>query len=127
MSNKAQALKELKRIELLAESLYKLDKKLTSTVFTLKLERDTHVPDLMTRIRILPSVAVVAQKDKVARFFDGDAQLMINIKFLPKTDDILKSIKTLAKMIKNLPGVKSIGVETYNKRKISMHGKKLIL
>ena len=122
MNNKDQ--EELKRI---IESAYKLERKLSNTLMTLKLQRETHVPDLMTRIRILPSVAVVAQKDKVARFFDGDAQLMINIKFLPKTNDILKSIKTLAKMIKNLPGVKSIGVETYNKRKISMHGKKLIL
>jgi hypothetical protein len=127
MSNKKVILKELDKIEMIAESLYKMDRKLSSTTLTLKLERDTHVPDLMTRIRILPGVAVVAQKDKVARFFDGDAQLMINIKFLPKSNAILKSIKHLAKMIRNLPGVKSIAVETYDKRKISMHGKKLIL
>ena len=127
MSKKADILKEITRIEKLSETLYKLDKKLTSCIFTLKLERETHVPDLMTRIRILPGVAVVAQKDKVARFFDGDAQLMIGIKFLPNINDILKSIKHLAKMIKNLPGVKSIAVESYNKRKITIHGKKLIL
>ena len=61
----------IKELELMIESLYRLEKKLTSCILTLKLERETHVPDLMTRIRILPGVAVVAQKDKVARFFDG--------------------------------------------------------
>jgi hypothetical protein len=124
---KKDLIKEVEKLEKLAESLYKLDKKLTSCVMTLKLERETHVPDLMTRIRILPGVAVVAQKDKVARFFDGDAQLMITIKFLPRVSDVLRSIKRLAKMIKNLPGVKSIAVESYNKRKITLRGKKLIL
>lgn len=127
MSDKKKNLLEIDKIEKLIESLYKLDKKLTTAVVTLKLERDTHVPDLMTRIRILPGIAVVAQEDKVARFFDGDDQLMINIKFLPRVNDVLKSIKQLAKMVKNLPGVKSVAIESYNKRKITMNGKKLIL
>jgi hypothetical protein len=118
--------KEKKELLKLIESAYKLERKLSNTILTLKLERETHVPDLMTRIRILPGIAVVAQKDKVARFFDGDAQLTIRVKFLSKTDDILKSVKHLSKMIKNLPGVKSVALETYNKRKITMKGKKLI-
>ena len=70
----------LKDLEIMLESLYKLEKKITNVSLTLKLETDTHVPDLMTRIRILPSVAVVAQLDKVARFMDGDAMLTISIK-----------------------------------------------
>ena len=57
-----------KDVDLFVESLYKLQKKIETIVVTLRLERDTHVPDLMTRIRILPSVAVVGQKDKVDRF-----------------------------------------------------------
>ena len=118
--------KEKKELARLIESAYKLERKLSNSLMTLKLERETHVPDLLTRIRILPGIAVVAQKDKVARFFDGDAQLTIRIKFLAKTDDILRSIKSLSKMIKNLPGVKSVALETYNKRKITMKGKKLI-
>jgi hypothetical protein len=118
--------KHLKALELIIESAYKLERKLSTCVMTLKLERETHVPDLMTRIRILPSVAVVAQKDKVARFFDGDAQLKIGIKFLAKTDDILKSIKQLAKMIKGLPGVKIISIDEFNKRKLTLKGSKIV-
>ena len=117
---------KLKDIEIMLESLYKLEKKVSSTTLTLKLESETHVPDLMTRIRILPTVAVVAQADKVARFMDGDAMLTITIKFLPKTSEIHSSIKKLSSMIKNLPGVKSITVEKYNKKKVTLRGKKML-
>ena len=119
-------MENIKELELIIESLYRLEKKLSSTVLSLKLERETHVPDLMTRIRILPGVAVVAQKDKVARFFDGDAQLSISIKYLAASDDIFDSIAKIAKMIKNLPGVKSISVDTHNKRKITKDGKRIV-
>ena len=119
-------IKELKELERIIESTYKLEKKLTPCVVTLKLERETHVPDLMTRIRILPSIAVVGQKEKVARFVDGDARLQIGIKFLPKSEAIYRNIKALAKMIKRLPGVKTIAFDSYNKRKISVKGQKII-
>ena len=113
-------------IEVMLESLYKLERKITTTTLTLKLETDTHVPDLMTRIRILPSVAVVAQADKVARFMDGDALLTISIKYLPRTSEIYSSVKKLSGMIKNLPGVKTVTVDTYNKKKITVRGQKII-
>lgn len=124
MSRKKESLIEIDNI--IAEAAYKMEKKLSSSILLLKLERETHVPDLMTRIRILPGVAVVAQKDKVARFFDGDAQLQISVKYLPKSQSIMKTIKHLSGMIKNLPGVKTIAVESYNKRKLTIRGKKII-
>ena len=55
---------DLKDIKIMLESIYKLEKKVTSVSLTLKLESDTHVPDLMTRIRILPSVALLQRKRK---------------------------------------------------------------
>lgn len=108
------------------ESMYKLDRKLSAAVVTLKLENQTHVPDLATKIRILPGVAVVGQKNKVARFMDGDALLMLSIKYLPKTDEIYGSLKELADMVKKLPGVKTMSVESFNKRKITLKGQKII-
>tara|TARA_Y100000992_G_C21235303_1_gene477691 strand:- start:734 stop:1123 length:390 start_codon:yes stop_codon:yes gene_type:complete len=110
----------------LFESAYKLERKLSSSVITLKIEKETHVPDLMTRIRVLPGVAVVAQKDKVARFLDGDAQLMISVKFLSQSSQILKSISFLSKQIKKLPGVKTVIVHQYNKKNVSLKGKKIV-
>jgi len=108
------------------ESLYKLERKISDSLLSLKLERDTHVPDLMTRIRVLPSVAVVGQKAKVRRFFDGDAQLFLGVKYLADTEDIMVNIKSLSMMIKTLPGVKSVAVLQHNKKKIQKDGKKLI-
>ena len=110
----------------MSESLYKLEKKIATAVMTIKLERDTHVPDLMTRIRILPGIAIVAQKDKVARFMDGDAMLPVSIKYLPATTEIYVGVEKIAKMIKRLPGVKTVSVSEFNKKTITLHGKRII-
>lgn len=115
-----------KNTDLFVESLHKLKNKIATTVITLRLERDTHVPDLMTRVRILPSVAVVGQKEKVDRFVDGDARLSISVKFLPKSSQVYVSLKEICTMIKRLPGVLSITVETYDKRKVTLRGQKII-
>ena len=115
-----------KDLEIIAESLYKLKRKIANVVLSLKLENETHVPDLMTRIRILPGVAVVGQQEKVARYMDGDAMLTCSIKYLPRTDQIYGGVKYLSQMIKKLPGCKSIVVELYNGKKITLKGQKII-
>lgn len=115
-----------KNLDLFVESLHKLKTKIAVAVITVKLEDETHVPDLMTRIRILPSVAVVGQKDKVDKYVDGDTRLKISIKYLPKSSEIYKSLKELCTMIKRLPGVISISVDSYEKRKVTIKGEKLI-
>ena len=40
--------------------------------------------------------------------------------------EIYSSVKKLSGMIKNLPGVKSITVDKYNKKKITLRGNKII-
>ena len=110
----------------LQESDYKLERKLSDTLVSLKIERDTHVPDLLTRIRIAPGVAVVGQKAKVKRFFDGDAQVFVGVKYMAKTDEVYASVKQLADTIKVLPGVKSVAILMHNGKKITFDGKKLI-
>jgi len=107
-------------------SEYKLQRKIATAVVTLKIENETHVPDLMTRIRILPGVAVVGQKNKVARFSDGDGSLMLSIKYLPQSDEIYQSLKQVSDQVKRLPGVKTVAIVSFNKRKITMKGRKLI-
>tara|TARA_R110001583_G_scaffold65926_2_gene190118 strand:+ start:688 stop:1047 length:360 start_codon:yes stop_codon:yes gene_type:complete len=115
-----------KNTDLFVESLHKLKNKISQTVVTLRLDRDTHVPDLMTRIRILPSVAVVGQKEKVDRFMEGDARLTVSIKFLPISLQVYTALKELCTMIKRLPGVMSITVVSFDKRKITLKGEKII-
>ena len=125
MLNEFEAI-DIEETDLFVESLYKLQRKIETAVVTLRLERETHVPDLMTRIRILPSIAVVGQKDKVDRFADGDARLQISIKYLPRSEEIFKSLKHLSSMVKKLPGVLSVTVDEYRKRKVTSRGKKII-
>ena len=115
-----------KDLNIIIESIYKLQRKISTAILSIKLENETHVPDLMTRIRILPGVAVVGQKEKVSRYMDGDAMLNLSIKYLPRTDEIYNSLKHLSRMIKKLPGVKSVSVESFNKRKITIRGKKIV-
>jgi len=115
-----------KDFSLVIESLYKLQRKISTAIVTCKLESETHVPDLMTRIRILPSVAVVGQKEKVARFVDGDAMLTISVKYLPRTSEIYSSLRHLSTMIKRLPGVKTVSVDEFNKKRITLKGQKII-
>ena len=105
---------------------YKLKRKLATAIVTLKIENEVHVPDLMTRIRILPGIAVVGQKDRVARFADGDGSLPLSIKYLPQSDEIFASLKDMSELVKKLPGVKTISVQSFNKKNITMNGKKLI-
>ena len=52
--------------------------------------------------------------------------LTLSIKYLPQTDEIFRSLKDISLLIKKLPGVKSVTVETFNKRKITLKGKKII-
>ena len=117
---------KIKQTKQIIESVYKLKRKVATCIMTLKLERDTHIPDLMTRVRILPGVAVVGQKQKVARFYDGDARLQISVKFLPHTASIYGNIKMLSKMIKRLPGVKTVAIDILNNKKITIRGKKIV-
>jgi len=115
-----------KNSDLFVESLYKMKSAIARAVITIRLENETHIPDLMTRVRILPSVAVVGQKEKVDRYMDGDARLSVSVKFLPNSTQVYSSLKELCTMIKRLPGVLSITVESYDKRKITLRGEKLI-
>ena len=110
----------------IVESLYKLERKVADSILVLKLESETHVPDLMTKIRVLIGVAVVGQREKVTRYVDGDAMLIIGVKYLPQTDEIYEGLKALCKMIKKLPGVKTITVREFNKKAITLKGKKII-
>ena len=96
---------DIETLEMIIESTYKLERKLTSCTVTLKLESETHVPDLMTRIRILPSIAVVGQKQKVARFVDGDARLQMGInaqKRIEKVYHIHDTVEDTMKLYKQL-------------------------
>lgn len=115
-----------KELDLFVENIYRLKHKLFKTLVLLYLDYETHVPDLMTRIRALPGFAVVGQSDKVERSQAGGARLLLSIKYLPSADDIYGNLDHMAEQIKKLPGVQGMKILEYNKRPILKNGKPLM-
>ena len=112
--------------DLFVENIYRLKHKLFRTEVYVILDYDTHVPDLMTRMRALVGFAVVGQTQKVDRLQGGGARIGLSIKYLPESSDLYANIDKMVGLIKNLPGVKTVKVITYNKKPILKNGKPLI-
>tara|TARA_B100000686_G_scaffold348285_1_gene438941 strand:- start:2527 stop:2886 length:360 start_codon:yes stop_codon:yes gene_type:complete len=111
----------------LLESPFRLDKELMNVTVRLICDPEMHVPDTLTRIRVLPTVAVVGQRDKVQRSDTGATLLDIYVKFLPKTGGVYDNLKLLGKMIKGLPGIQIIKYLTVGGKKVTIKGKPVVL
>ena len=110
------------------EDKFRLDKELETTSVRLIMEPGSHVPDTLTRIRVLPTVSVVGQKDKVFRSSDtGKVILDVYIKFLPASKSVRKNLLSLGRMIKSFPGVNTVKIVDYDNRKITFKGKPIII
>ena len=103
----------------------RLDKSLTNINCVLKLNREVHVPDTLTRIRVLPTVSVVGQKSPVNRTESG-ATVEVYVKFLPNSSDTYKNISSISKLIKSLPGVQLVKVLSLGGKKVSYKGKPIM-
>ena len=112
--------------DIFVENIYRLKFKLFRAVILVSLDYETHVPDMMTRMRSLPGFAVVGQTEKVERIQGGSARVTLSVKYLPQSDEIYNNLDEMAGRIKKLPGVRNIKVLTYNKRPILKNGKPLI-
>ena len=126
MSDKKDILAAAVR-KILNEQEFRLTKEVVKTSCRLTLAPDTHVPDLLTRIRILPSVAVVGQKERVIRPQEGRAVLVLYVKYLPlEGESMYQSIKSLTRKIKSLPGVEIVSVLTIDGREVLHKGAKIV-
>ena len=112
--------------ELIRESSFRLKQDLLTCDMKLTLQQDAHVPDTLTRIRVLPGVAVVGQQEKVFRSEIGKDSLIVYVKFLPKTSEIYRNVKNMANMIKKLPGIEIVTVLKLGGRPIMYKGKPII-
>lgn len=113
----------------LCEADFRLKIALSKTTLRLTLHPDGHVPDTLTRIRVLEGVSVVAQGDKVIRnLHGGNSILVIYIKFLPQ-DGLTNyaNIYKLCKNIKKLPGVEIVKVMSVNNKKVVHIGKPIVI
>ena len=114
--------------KILEQVAHRLNKELVKTSLRLTLEPGTHVPDTLTRIRVLPSISVVGQREKVIRHDKSDAVLIVYVKFLPQEGgEIYKNLKSLGGMIKSLPGVKIVTVLSIDGNPVTHNGERIII
>jgi len=94
---------------------------------TVKMGMDAHVPDMMTLVRVLPSVAVVGQTDKVERSSAEGTVADIYVKFLPVPGSVYFNLIRLCKAIRALKGVKIVKVTKLGGRPVVFKGNQIII
>lgn len=104
-----------------------LASKMLKAEISIKLELEAHVPDMMTLVRILPSVAVVGQTDRVERSTAEGTVADIYVKFLPVPGSVYFNLVKLCRAIKALPGVKIVKVEKLGGRKVIYKGQPIVI
>ena len=109
------------------DETYRLSRDLINVVCTFSLSEKIHVPDMLTRIRILPTVAVVGQKSKVERVKLGSARLNVYVKFLPDEGGILENLEKLGKLLKTVPGIKTVVFAAVGGKPITVNGKPFVV
>ena len=111
---------------LLEQDSTRLKKDLINVTMKLIMTKDSHVPDTLTRIRVLPSVAVVGQDNPVDRS-GGTTKLEIYVKFLPTAANTHDSLQTVGKLIKGLPGIKIIKMLSVGGRPVTYKGNPIVI
>lgn len=109
------------------DEIVNLTSKLVKIEMSIKMTQDSHVPNTMILMRVLPSVAVVNQSNKVERAAGIGTILNLYIKFLPKSGTLYKNLIDLMKMVKGLPGVKIVKVNKVGGRPVTFKGQPIVL
>lgn len=109
------------------DEVVNLTSKLVKIDIELKMTHDSHVPNVMILMRVLPLVAVVNQSQKVERSIGRGTSLSLYVKFLPKSGTLYKNLMMLCKMIKALPGVRIVKVNRVGGRTVTFKGQSIVL
>jgi hypothetical protein len=105
----------------------KLDQTLMHVNLKLTMRKGAHVPDTLTRIRILPTVSVVGQIDRVVRRPVGSTTLQVYVKFLPAGPDVYDNIKRLSDLIKKLPDMEIVKVLAVDDQAVLYKGRPIVV
>jgi hypothetical protein len=104
-----------------------LASKMLKVELSVKMDVEAHVPDMMTLVRVLPSVAVVGQTDRVERSSGEGTIADIYVKFLPVPGSIYFNLVRLGKSIKALKGVKIVKVDKLGGRPVVFKGAPIVI
>jgi len=114
-------------IALVEQSSTRLTREQMKITCKLIMETDAHVPDTLTRIRALPMVTVVGQKEPVNRTGKGNTVLEVYVKFLPSSAGPYKNLLSIAKLVKALPGIKIVRVLSVEGRPVLYKGSPIVV
>tara|TARA_B100000700_G_scaffold331403_1_gene463827 strand:- start:1429 stop:1782 length:354 start_codon:yes stop_codon:yes gene_type:complete len=106
---------------------YRLNRGLVKSTLRFAMDENAHVPDTLTRIRVLEGVAVVGQGERVERKKRGRTFLDVYIKFLPESSEVVKDLVEISKKIKKLPGIQLIKILTIDGREVMVKGKPILV
>ena len=127
IENEHQLREAINNLILEQESETRLRREVVKVGIRLVMAHDAHVPDTLTRIRVLPSVAVVGQKEPVNRTEKGSVYLEIYVKYLPTTSETYKSLIDISKLIKTLPGIKVVRVLSVGGKSVLYKDKPIVV
>ena len=127
IENEHQLREAINNLILEQESETRLRREVVKVGIRLVMAHDAHVPDTLTRIRVLPSVAVVGQKEPVNRTEKGSVYLEIYVKYLPTTSETYKSLIDISKLIKTLPGIKVVRILSVGGKSVLYKDKPLVV
>ena len=114
------------KLQLLNEKEVHLASKMLKVEMSVGMNIDGHVPDMMTRVRVLPSVATVGLAARVERMQGKGTVVDMYVKFLPVAGSIYFNLQRLCKMIKSLPDVQYIKITKLGGRPIIYQGKPIV-
>ncbi len=112
---------------LLKEADFRLKRSLMNIKVRLAIDPDAHIPDTMTRIRILASVSIVSQTMRAQKAADGKEYVDLSIKFMPNSAGAYKNLITIAKLIRSMPGVKSVRVLELSGKPVTFQGQPIVV
>jgi hypothetical protein len=137
-----------------ADNSHKLTRPLIIVRTTMFIEAGTYIPDLLTRVRILETVASVSQDREFFEYKNPEALpvdatlasslptkvetlkdvtstsgrdvVNVLIRFLPKAVTIGDAIKEIAARLHGIPGVRTIRFDELNGRPLTVGGKPVV-
>jgi hypothetical protein len=106
---------------------HKLNQPLVKVGVIITVESKVHVADMLTKIRALEGFVIVNSKEKIERPEHGaEFSFIVSVKYLPDGSDVYKMLEEMGKLLKIIPGLKTVRFVSAGERKIVKDGKPIV-
>ena len=106
---------------------HKLNHPLVKVGAEITVESKVHIADMLTKIRALTGFVIVNSKEKIERPSHGaEFSFIVSVKYLPDGSDVYKMLEEMGKLLKIIPGLKTVRFVSAGERKIVKDGKPIV-